>query len=329
MALTDPLAIAFINKYQGGFPLVKNPYSQVAAELGTTESTLLSTIGSLLTDGWLSRFGPLYDAKQMGGGLTLAALSVAEDQYDKVTAIVNAFDEVAHNYRREHKLNMWFVIATETQQAIQSVINDIESQTGLKVFNCPKIQEFYVGLKLHINDVGQVDTVPLEMSQHKAEPAQPDDFERNLITATQAGLPLVSEPFQQIAQQLNSDSDTVMQALQTLLSKGTMRRIGAVPNHYRLGLRGNGMTVWDVPDELVSEVGKKIGAMDFVSHSYERPRHLPDWPYNVFAMIHGLDKDQVMTKLAVMEAELQPYNFRHEVLFSSAILKKSGLRLAS
>ncbi|MCK4711160.1 MAG: Lrp/AsnC family transcriptional regulator [Gammaproteobacteria bacterium] len=334
MGLTDPLEIAFVNKYQGGFPVCEQPYSIIASELGTNEATLISTIEHLLKDGWLTRFGPLYDAKQMGGGLTLAALSVPENKFEKVTAIVNAYDEVAHNYRREHKLNMWFVVATETEQAVLNVISDIELKTGLKVFNCPKLQEFYVGLKLHINEQGQVDTVPMDLAQSKAdhfsvEPILPNEFERKIIAATQAGLPLVSEPYEQIARQLDSDTAYVIKSIHALLKSGIMRRIGAVPNHYKLGLRGNGMTVWDVPDELVSEVGAKMGAMDFVSHCYERPRHLPDWPYNLFAMVHGSDKEQALKKMVVMETELYPYNFRHDVLFSSAILKKSGLRLAS
>ena len=334
MGPVDPLGIAFINNYQGGFPVCENPYSVVSSELGIDESILISTIKNLLKDGWLTRFGPLYDAKKMGGGLTLAALSVAENQFEKVAAIVNAYDEVAHNYRREHKLNMWFVIATETEQGVLKVINDIESQTGLKVFNCPKIQEFFVGLKLHMDSAGKVDTVPMDEAWLKtgdlnANPVQPDEFERKIITATQAGLPLVSNPYEQIARQLDSDINSVMNSVETMLKNGAMRRIGAVPNHYKLGLRGNGMTVWDVPDDMVTEIGNIVGAMGFVSHCYQRPRHLPDWPYNLFAMVHGSDKEQVLEKMAVMEAELRPYNFRHDVLFSSAILKKSGLRLAS
>ncbi len=328
----NALEIAFINRFQGGFPVCEKPFEKVAIELGTDEATLISSIDSLLKEGWLSRFGPLYDAKQMGGGLTLAALSVAETQFQKMTEIVNSFDEIAHNYQRDHKLNMWFVIATETEQAIQTVITDIESQTGLKVFNCPKLQEFYVGLKLYIDAKGQVDTVPMEMNSEKFSspgmtPISPNDFERKIIAATQAGLPLTSQPYESIARQLDSDAVNVMSSFNTMLDNGTMRRIGAVPNHYKLGLKGNGMTVWDVPDELVTEIGKKIGSMDFVSHCYQRPRHLPEWPYNLFAMIHGSDKDQVYKKLAVMKKELYPYNFHHDVLFSSAILKKSGLRI--
>jgi len=334
MILTDPLAVSFINNTQGGFPLCQTPYAVLADELGTDEPTLLALIERLLAEGWLSRFGPLYDAGKMGGGLTLASISVPEKQFEQVTAIVNAYDEVAHNYRREHKLNMWFVVATESESMVQNVIDDIQQKTGLKVFNCPKQQEFYVGLKLHVDSAGQVDTVPMDKvwrlsADISHNMAAPNELERKIIAATQAGLPLVPEPYAQIARQLETESDQVIETLQGMLNNGFMRRIGAVPNHYKLGLRGNGMTVWNVPDELVIEIGEKLGAIDFVSHCYQRPRHLPDWPYNLFAMVHGSDKDQVLKKLDQLVTELHPYNFSHDVLFSTAILKKSGLRLAA
>lgn len=332
MKLTDPLAIAFINSFQGGIPICQDPYSQVATQLGIDEASLLSLIKLLLEEGWLSRFGPLYDAKKMGGGLTLAALSVAESEFEKVTACVNGFEEVAHNYRRSHALNMWFVVATETEQGVQRVLDEIQTQTGLQVYNCPKQQEFYVGLKLYIDETGKVDSVPMDEAW-LVQPAStdnqvaPNELQRKIITATQAGLPLTARPYQQIAEQVHSDADSVMRELQSMINRGSLRRIGAVPNHYKLGLRGNGMTVWDVPDELVTEIGTRVGAMDFVSHCYQRPRHLPNWPYNLFAMVHGSDKDQASKKLEVMIEALSPYNFRHDVLFSTAILKKSGLRL--
>lgn len=334
MNLNDSLAIEFINRFQGGFPITHNPYLRVANELGTDEKNLISTIANLLEDGWLSRFGPLYDASKMGGGLTLAAISVAEDRFGEVTEIVNSFSEVAHNYRREHQLNMWFVVATEIEQTVGTVLKSIEKQTGLQVYNCPKLQEFYVGLQLDLSQEGQVDTIPLDTAwcgpgRNNSIPKSPGELERKIISSTQTGLPLAPRPYEQIAIQIGSDCDSVKKRLQNMLDRGVLRRIGAVPNHYKLGLRGNGMSVWDVPAELVTEIGKKIGSMDFVSHCYERPRHPSIWPYNLFAMVHGSDREQVMKKLAVMESELNSYKFPHDVLFSSAILKKTGLRIAA
>lgn len=139
---------SIINSLQEGFPICPAPYRQVAETLKISEQELIERIQILLDRGILSRFGPMFHAEQMGGALTLAAIKVPEDNYDAIAEIINAFPEVAHNYAREHLLNMWFVLATETPEQIQQVINQIETQTRLTVYNMPKIQEYFVGLKL-------------------------------------------------------------------------------------------------------------------------------------------------------------------------------------
>lgn len=145
MDTTDKL---IINRLQQGFPIGEAPYRQVAEELGISEADLLNRLQTLLADGVLSRFGPMYHAEQMGGALTLAALKVPDERFDEVTDIVNAFPEVAHNYARNHVLNMWFVLATERPEQVAETIAAIERQTGLTVYNMPKISEYYVGLQL-------------------------------------------------------------------------------------------------------------------------------------------------------------------------------------
>ncbi len=144
----DELDKKIINHLQSGFPICESPYQQVANELGISESQLLARLQTLLANGVLSRFGPLYHAEQMGGALTLAAVKAPTESFDEVAKIINAFPEVAHNYAREHELNMWFVIATEQPERLLEVIAEIEQQTGLQVYNMPKINEYFVGLKL-------------------------------------------------------------------------------------------------------------------------------------------------------------------------------------
>ena len=144
----DDIDKAIVNRLQQGLPICSAPYRHIADELGVEETELLNRLQALLENGVLSRFGPMYHAEQMGGALTLAALKVPEERFDEVTEIVNSFAEVAHNYARSHALNMWFVLATERPEQVQSVIEQIEQRTGLKVFNMPKIREYYVGLQL-------------------------------------------------------------------------------------------------------------------------------------------------------------------------------------
>jgi DNA-binding Lrp family transcriptional regulator len=324
----DELCRHFINRFQGGFPLLEQPFASIAAELDTDESNLISTIQSLLADGVLSRFGPLYDAVCMGGGLTLAALCVPEKDFDRVAEQVNSLPEIAHNYRREHALNMWFVIATERPEAVRQTIDKIESGTGLPVYNFPKLQEYYVGLWLLLDAQGGVTTRSFEMPTQKTAVVF-DELDRSIVQATQGGLPLVSEPFAEVAEQAGSDVPTVIRRLSRMIDNGVIRRIGAVPNHYRLGLKSNGMSVWDVAENRLDALGEEIGKLDFVSHCYQRPRHLPMWRYNLFAMVHGHNSDEVERKMRKIAKILGEDCDAHEVLFSSAILKKSGLRLVA
>ncbi len=337
MSLTD-LERNFINHYQGDFPLQERPFKSIATQLNCSEDKLIETVSSLKRQKLLTRFGPLYDATRLGGGLTLAALSVPEDRYEIVTELVNAYPEVAHNYRRDHKLNMWFVLATETPQEIDRILHSIEQSTKLKVYNFPKQREFYIGLWLHLSADGKHTTVPVPgKTDWQIEPqtnktrldARFDDMDRKLISVTQKGFSIEVSPYQKIANDMGLTQDEVIQRLQHMLSCGIIRRIGAVPNHYRLGLTANGMTVWDVDDNKVIEMGNKIGQLDFVSHCYQRPRHLPLWRYNLFAMVHGANKDEVHEKVKQIENLLGENCKAHETLFSSAILKKTGLRLAA
>jgi DNA-binding Lrp family transcriptional regulator len=144
----DEIDRRIINALQTGFPLSERPYREAARTFGLSEQELLERLDNLLKDQTLSRFGPLYDAEAMGGALTLAAMQVPEARFDEVTEIVNAFPEVAHNYARNHKLNMWFVLATETPDQLQQALFEIQRRTGLTVYNMPKIAEYFVGLKL-------------------------------------------------------------------------------------------------------------------------------------------------------------------------------------
>jgi siroheme decarboxylase len=154
-----------------------------------------------------------------------------------------------------------------------------------------------------------------------------DNIDQQIIQLTQAGLPLVSKPYHTLAEQLAISADEVMTRMQTMQDNGIIRRIGAVPNHYKLGYTFNGMTVWDVADEMIDRLGQQVGVLDFVSHCYHRPRHLPEWSYNLFAMVHGKTQDSVDAEIAQIKALLGEHCRAHTVLYSTRILKKTGLRI--
>jgi len=157
----------------------------------------------------------------------------------------------------------------------------------------------------------------------------PDAIDRRIIAATQTGLPLVARPYDAIGEEIGIGGAEVIARLKKMLECGIIRRIGVVPNHYALGLTANGMSVWDVEDEHIAKLGRRVGALDFVSHCYQRPRHLPLWPYNLFAMVHGTSQAEVDDKVAAIAKLLAGAVRGHDVLVSTRILKKTGLRIAA
>lgn len=158
-------------------------------------------------------------------------------------------------------------------------------------------------------------------------PSGLDPVDRAIILATQAGLPVTSRPYHTIARALGMRADEVMMRLERMRNLGLIRRIGAVPNHYAIGYTANGMTVWDVDDARVDALGEQVGALDCVSHCYRRPRHLPDWPYNLFAMVHGRTREEVEAKAREIGELLGDACRASEILYSVRILKKTGVRL--
>ena len=158
-------------------------------------------------------------------------------------------------------------------------------------------------------------------------PSAIDPTDRALLQATQGGLPLTPRPYHTIAERLDLAPEEVMARLRRLLAAGVIRRIGAVPNHYSLGYRANGMSVWDVDDARIGELGPRVGALEFVTHCYRRPRRPPLWPYNLFAMVHGRTREEVGNQVARIAQLLGAAARTHDVLYSTRILKKAGLRL--
>jgi len=164
-------------------------------------------------------------------------------------------------------------------------------------------------------------------TQQNSEIKTIDKKDKKIISATQQGLPLTRYPYHAVAEQTGMDVQEVIARIKSMTESGVIRRTGIVPNHYQLGFRANGMSVWNVPTQHINVLGELVGALDFVSHCYERPRFLPQWPYNLFAMVHAKSREDVFVKVELIESLLAEKNLGHEVLFSSKILKKTGLRI--
>ena len=331
-AVLDALDARLLNRLQRDLPLCPRPFEQLGAELGCPEWALIERLSRMLADGTLTRFGPLFQIERAGGRFVLAAMAVPEPRFAAVAAQLAALPEVAHNYRREHALNMWFVVGAETPAAADAACVHIETLTGLRVLAFPKEREYGVGLFLPVAAPGEPLPEAVSALDVAAVPTQADDaplseLERRLLRASQQGLPLLPRPFEALGAMLGLGEDEVLQAFAAMRARGLVRRIAAVPDHYRLGYVANGMSVWDVDERQIDRLAALIAAQPGVSHCYRRPRRLPDWPYNLFAMLHGHRREAVQAQAARLRALLGPACRAHDILYSSAILKKTGLRL--
>ena len=332
---------AIINAFQGGFPVVADPFEPAAAALGergidVTADELLARVQHLDEEGVLTRFGALVNAQEIGGNASLVAMHAPPERFDEVAEQVNDFREVAHNYEREHPyLNMWFVVSVADEDRIESVLAEIEAETGQETYNLPKQQEFRVEAKFMLDgpiEDGDLDCSDLGPTVEPTDRTTLTPAERDLVLEIQDGLPLTATPYADVAAAIDADTDWVIETITRFNEEGKIRRVGAVPNHYALGYTENGMTVWDVPDEIVSEVGPEIASLGFVTHCYQRPRHEGVWPYNFFAMTHGRTEKESDERIQQVRDRMADFwdvgDEDWDSLFSTRILKKTGIRLA-
>ena len=331
---------AAINAFQGGFPVVERPFEPAAAALrergiDVTAAELLERIQDLDESGVLSRFGALVNAEEIGGTATLVAMHAPEDRFDEVAETVNAHREVAHNYEREHPhLNMWFVVSVADEDRVRGVLDEIEAETGQETYNLPKQQEFRVEAKFLLDGPipdGDVDLSGLGPDVTPTDQQTLTPEERDLVVEIQGGLPVTATPFADVADEIGAETAWVVETIKRFEEEGKVRRVGVVPNHYALGYSENGMTVWDVPDELVAEVGPAVASLPFVTHCYHRPRHEGVWPYNFFAMTHGRSEAESDRRIEQVRETMTEYwdvdEDDWDSLFSTRILKKTGIRL--
>ncbi|SEW14138.1 siroheme decarboxylase subunit beta [Natrinema salifodinae] len=337
---------AVVNAFQGGFPVVERPFEAAASamrergvDIDATE--LLETIRDLDERGVLSRFGPLVNAQEIGGAATLVAMHAPEDRFDEIVEQVNAHREVAHNYEREHPhLNVWFVVSVADEDRVDEVLAAIEDETGQETYNLPKQQEFRVEAKFYVDGPldggGDVEAAGIDLSDRGPDVTPTDQAtlspaDRDLILDVQDGVPLTETPYADVADAISRETEWVLETLKRFEREGKIRRIGVVPNHYALGYTENGMTVWNVPDDLVAEVGPEVAALPFVTHCYQRPRHESVWPYNFFAMTHGRSEDESQRRIEQVRETMAEYwdvtDDDWDSLFSTQILKKTGIRL--
>ncbi len=315
----QPIDLSLLNDFQRGFPLCSRPFAELAAQLGSGEADILRRLHQLHDKGSISRIGPVFRPNSIGVS-TLAALAVEPEQLDQVATLVSAYPQVNHNYQREHRYNLWFVATADEPRKLASTLEQIRSKTGCGMLDLPLVKDYYIDLGFDLNG-----------SKHICEPAaaisiRPNSAQRSLIRVLQCGLPMVAEPYREIAERLGCSESEIIAQIGDWQQAGIIKRFGVVVRHHELGYTANAMVVWDIADEHIDSVGKALARADGVSLCYQRPRRLPDWSYSLFCMIHGKDRKAVEARIEQLAAEHGLEQVARQTLFSLKRYKQCGAR---
>ena len=322
--MTNTFEFRLLNEFQRDFPLCPAPFAELAARLGVGERVVLGSLEKLRREGKISRVGAVFAPKRIGAS-TLAAMAVPAEKLDAVAAAVNRFAEVNHTYEREHHYNLWFVVTASSEGRLQATLGAIEKAAGYPLLALPLEEEFHIdlGFSLHAGAPKRV------AAARPVLPVAPiDESERRLVSVLQEGLPLFMRPFALIAERIGASESDVLSRIGRWLEDGAIKRFGVVVRHQELGYTANAMVVHDLPDDRVSEIGRILAEEQDVTLCYRRPRRLPDWPYNLFCMIHGRDRGEVEGIIAELRNRHGLNAFDHQVLFSLTRYKQNGARYA-
>lgn len=319
----EALDFRLLNEFQRDFPLEPRPFAQIARRLRVDEATVLAALRRLHEDGVVSRVGAVFAPRRIGAS-TLAALAASPQRLEEIAARVSARPEVNHNYEREHRYNLWFVVTAQDQAHLSATLAAIENDTGCKLISLPLEREFYIDLGF---DLAGVCKAPHTAGRVESAVFQRQTFaEQKLIGALQNGLELVSRPFARLGEQTGMREQEVIATLERWRGEGLIKRFGVVVRHHELGYTANAMVVWDLPDAEVERVGQRLAAEPEVTLCYQRRRHPPEWTHNLFCMIHGRVRGDVEAAVERLRERLGLAETSCAVLFSRRRFKQRGAR---
>ena len=353
----DTVDAALIDEYQSDFPVEPRPFEGVAREIaaGTgvdvDAAEVLDRVRNLRDEGVFRRFGAVLNPPVIGSS-TLAAVAAPEELFDEIAAVINGYQQVNHNYRRDHEWNMWFVVTAGSRERRDAILAEIEDRTGCTVLNLPMLTDYYIDLEFPVvnrdrfaRESGEARSASNTASEERSDPRASETnvsatrisedargdlstLEADLLLAIQDGFPLSATPYADIAAEIDADLDDVLAAVERLLADGCIKRIGCVVNHIVTGFTNNCMVVWDVPDDDLDTLGEAVGSLPYVTLCYHRPRRPEqDWEYNLFTMIHGREAEAVDEKIDELAADHLPFD--HERLYSTETLKQTGAQYES
>lgn len=332
-----------LNEWQRDFPRCPRPYAEVGATLGIDELAVIKLLDRLRRQGRVSRVGAVVRPHVLGWS-TLAAMAAPAERIEAVAALIDGFAEVNHNYEREHRFNLWFVVAAPTRARVAAVLDQIAQGSGLQPLALPMLSDYHIDLGFDLDrpsDRTRQSRVkaPAHAGERAPRRAPSVDaaslrrsltaVDRRLAAALAGGLALTPRPYAALAADAGLTEAAVIGSLERLLRLGVLRRFGVIVRHRELGYTANAMLVWDVPDVRVDALGRLLGDHPGVSLCYRRARQLPDWPYNLFCMLHGRDREEVLGRIAQLSDAFGIKDLPCQILFSRRRFKQCGARYAT
>jgi siroheme decarboxylase len=324
----DAIDQQLLNEMQDRFPLVREPYAELAGRAGIDERDVLQRLAAMRESGVLRQVSPIFDTKALGYSTSLVAMRVPEEKLKHAAKVVNAHPGVSHNYKRTHEFNMWFTIAVPPGSDLQAHVDALHHEAGAESTRMlPTLRLFKIGVTLDMTGERAIDhrSDPQYTHEHREVASKHTLSERDIevIRAVQGDLPITSDPLAPAARELGMSVDELLAYLQDLQARGYLRRFAAILRHRKAGFGANGMAVWNVPADEVADTGQTMAGYTVISHCYQRPVYA-DWKYNLFTMIHARKKGECEDFVKDLSARhgLDDY----AILYSTTEFKK--IRLA-
>lgn len=320
MSNLDKLDRTILTFIQADFPVAARPFEVLAARLGVAPQECLARVHRLMDSGFIKRIGPIFDSSRLGYTSTLVAASAPAERLKEIAQQVSRLPGVTHNYERRHPYNLWFTLTARPEAEIKKTLAALSRETGLEFRSLPALAVYKIRVFFG---------PPSRDASTTATPASPgapvalDDEQKHLTRLLQGGLAVEAKPFVRVAEEVGWSVGEVLRQVHDWLDSGVVRRFGAVVDHRQLGFRANGMAVFDVLPERIDAIGRRLAERPEITHCYRRPP-LPDFPYNLYAMVHGRTEDEV---LALVSGMAEEHNLTdHDVLFSVTEFKKAPMQ---
>ncbi len=318
----DEMDKEILNEIQWTFPLVSNPFDEIAKKFGTSPEIIKDRLIHLKKIGVLRQLSAIFDTRRLGYKSSLVAMEIDSDKLEYVANQINRHPGVSHNYERDHQFNLWFTLAVPPGSDLKTEVDKFSVLSGIKKIRMlPTIQLFKIGVKLDMVDEKKHEVAPTEEKKEiKNVKFIPTELDKEFIRELQKDLEIVDRPFLKSSIHLGITEDELFEKMKYYENIGVMRRFAAILRHRQVGFTANGMIVWNVPDDKISEVGSKLGAFPQVSHCYQRPTY-PDWPYSVFSMIHCKSEKEAGEMAQTIKDQIKINDYK--ILFSTREFKKT------